>query len=97
MAVFNVLLAAVPLLPSIYLMTHITGLFVCTNIFKAVGVGVAGYWLTCQLIPVVAEYTLKKGGLSFILYVDGALIYNIIDVLWDRVIRQGLRKERYGP
>jgi UDP-N-acetylglucosamine--dolichyl-phosphate N-acetylglucosaminephosphotransferase len=61
MSTKNRLLAVLPLVPSLYLLSKIDGLFVANQVWTSCFVGLCGYVGCRMLIPVVAEYTLKKG------------------------------------
>jgi hypothetical protein len=61
MFVSNLFLAVVPLVPSLLIFLNIPASDVKLKLFKAVGVGIGGFLTTSYLIPIISEYTKKKG------------------------------------
>ena len=57
----NVLLAALPLLPSVYLSSQLRDVDTRNQLFKSAFIGCAAFFLTQYLVPIIAEYTKKKG------------------------------------
>jgi hypothetical protein len=57
----NALLAIVPLLPSVYLSSQLRDVDTRNQLFKSALIGCAAFMLTQYLVPIVAEYTKKKG------------------------------------
>ena len=57
----NALLAVTPLIPSIVLVFSIKDVSVVQQLAISIAIAIGGYLVTSSLIPVVAEFTLKRG------------------------------------
>ena len=55
------ILALLPLVPSFVAFHGIEDQYANRVLIAALIIGCCGYWITCSLVPVVAEYTKKCG------------------------------------
>lgn len=61
MAVLELFLAALPLVPSLYCLSYVNDAAAITRIGYSLAISILGYFTTVMLIPVFAEYTLRRG------------------------------------
>jgi len=56
----NIFLAFIPLLPSAFVIMHLLDSPYVVKVFYSCVIALAGFFTTSNLVPVIAQYTLKR-------------------------------------